>query len=271
MTSLLIVTCRGPAGSLAIVDPVFAYLSPESMASFATTAREMTVLPESNLSASLYAVIDTKKPETVILSPLLASEITSILGRNDETRVAYLGPAPIQPHPRLYAALFSSVDAAEMAGRLAAVEASRLSGEGLVRVAAVFSGSSEQEKLSEAFSRSFSEEGGPGTPLVELAPAGFSQDSADRLRALDIRIAYIAASPRDTNRWIRQGFDQYSFVIAENPLPSRPTDSRPDAFVCWDIDATLDMLEKNLSDGMAGVSGGRWKTVMTGQTDGNRR
>jgi len=241
------------------------------MASFSSAARDVTILPESDLSAALYAVIDTEKPDSVILSPLLASEISSILGRNDTTRVAYLGTAPLEAHPRLYAALFSSVDAAETAGTLAAAKTSKLSGEGADRVVVVVSGSTESEVLSAAFSRAFAEAGGQDTPLVELAPQGFSQESADRLRALDVRVAYVAASPRDTDRWVREGFDRYAFIIAEYPLPSGSPGSWADAFVCWDIDATLEVLGKNLVTGLPGVSGGRWKTVMNGQTDGNRR
>lgn len=268
--------CQGPAASLAVIDPVFAYLAPDSIKSFSATAQARSLLPDTEASASLYATIDAKAPKIVFLTPLLASEIEPILSRNDETRVIYLGNAHPRPNPRLYAAVFSSTDAAARAGDLAAAEAARLKAELPAddpppSVAAVFAGTEELDARSEAFLEAYRAAGGSGVPIIEQSAQGFSQIVADRLKSLDIRIGYIAAAPRDAERWAHQAFDQYAYLAMEYSLPPQQTSSRADSFVAWDIEATLSSLRKNLSAGEARIDKGLWKIVLNDQTGGNRR
>jgi len=273
---VLLTACQSPVASLAVIDPVFAYLSPESVKVFSKATQSLALLPDSGASAALYATIDAQSPRSVLLSPLLASEIEPILKRNDETRVVYLGNARPEPHPRLTAAVFSSVDAATQGCLLAAAESTRLtaelpSGNPPPSVAAVFSGITDAETCSGAFILAYRSAGGLGEPLIEISVQGFAQAAAERLKTLDIRIGYIAAPPRDAERWARQGFDQYAYLVLENPLPSSMTTSLADSFIIWDMEATLSALVKKQLAQEAGLEKGSWKTVPNGQTDGYRR
>ncbi len=273
---ILLTACQSPAASLAVIDPVFAYLSPDSVKAFSNAAHEVEMLPDSGASAALYATIDAQAPKSVLLSPLLASEIEPILKRNNETSVVYLGNVRPEPHPRLIAAVFSSVDAASQGGRLTAAESTRLiaelpSGNPPPSIAAVFSGIVDAEACSEAFMQAYRAAGGQGEPLVEISAQGFAQAMAERLKTLDIRIGYIAAPPREAERWARQGFDQYAHLVMEYALPTSGTTSLADAFIAWDVEATLTTLVLKLPANEAGLEKGSWKTVPNDQTDGNRR
>ena len=268
-TCLILSSCRGPAGSVAIVDPVIAYLSPGSVRSFSSVAGKPTILPETGTQAALYAALDAATPLTVFLTPLLGNEIPAILSRNDSTRVAYLGTAAPQPDPRLYAAIFSPIDAAEAGGRLAAEEASRLRGEPPARVAAVFSGANDIEARADAFVAAFVSAGGTGEPVIEFSASGFSQAVADKLKSMDIRVAYVSSSPRDSESWTVEAFDPYAFVAAEYAMPIDRSGSSANAFIVWDIEKTLSLLGANLSKDRFGSFPGAWKTVRNGQTGGN--
>jgi len=273
---LLVSACQSPAASLAIMDPVFAYLSPDSIKTYSSAARDLALLPDADASAALYAVIDAQAPVTVFLSPLLAQEIDPILARNEQTRIVYLGNVQPKTSSRLYAAVFSSMDAASQGGRLAAAEAIRLDAEqqaGKIQtgVAAIFAGLSEAEACSEAFMVAYRTAGGPGEPLVEVSIQGFSQVVADRLASLDLRVGYLAAPPHDAERWARQGFDQSTYILMEYALPSQQTTSLADAFIAWDIAGTMSSLVEKLSAEVSGIEKGHWKTVLNEQRAGNRR
>ena len=188
----------------------------------------------------------------------------------------YLGNARPKPNPRLYAAVYSSIDAAARAGSLAAAEAARLKAELPAdspppSVAAVFAGTAELDARSEAFLEAYRAAGGAGVPTIERSAQGFSQIVADRLKSLDIRVGYIAAAPRDAERWARQAFDQYAYLAVEYSLPSQQKSSRADSFVAWDIEETVAALRQNLSAGDARIDKGLWKIVLNDQTNGNRR
>lgn len=276
MLCILMTACQSPESSLAIIDPVFAYLSPDSVKTYASAAQEFTILPDSNASTTLYATLDTQAPKTVFLSPLLASEIEPILSRNDETRVVYLGTVHPKPHPRLLAAIFYESDAAAQGGELAAAESNRLMAKQAnesppPRVAAVFAGISEAESCSAAFTKAYREAGGSGEPIIEISSQGFANSVAERLKTLDIRVGYISAAPRDAERWVRLAFDQYAYIALEYALPSRQTSSQADAFVIWDMDTTLSALVKKLSVHDSSPENGHWKIVYNDETGINRR
>lgn len=274
--TVFMTACQSPAASLAIIDPVFAYISPDAVQAFSSAARELTLLPDADASATLYATLDEQDPGTVFLSPLLASAIEPILARNAETRVVYFGPLQQTPHPRLHAAVFSSADAASRGGALAAAETSRLlaglpAGTPPPVVAAIFAGTADAETVSEAFTEAYFASGGTGEPMVEISGQGFAQAVAERLRTLDIRVGYIAAAPRDAERWVRQAFDQNAYVVMEYALPSPRATSRADVFIVWDIEETLSALVQKLPAEATGTEKGRWKTVPNDQTGINRR
>jgi hypothetical protein len=255
---------------------VFAYLSPDSVKTYARAAQELALLPDSNASATLYATIDAQAPGIVLLSPLLASEIEPILSRNDETRVMYLGNAQPRSHPRLTAAVFYSMDAASRGGMLAAAESTRLMAVPSAdrqppRVVAVFAGNGDAEACSDAFVEAYRAAGGYGEPMIEISAQGFVQAAAERLKTLDVRVGYIAAVPRDAERWARQAFDQYAYLAMEYSLPPLQTTSQADAFIVWDIEATLSTLVLKLSAEGEHIEKGLWKTVENDQTDSNRR
>ncbi|MBU1078900.1 MAG: hypothetical protein KKB59_00285, partial [Spirochaetes bacterium] len=266
--ALLAAACGRGASGLAVLDPVFAYLSPEAVRAYSGAAREVVVLPDEGASAALYAAIDAAAPETVYLSPLLASEIDSVLSRNATTRVAFLGANRPKDDPRLYAAVFSSSDAAAAAGAIAASESLKHGDAPLV--AAVFSGTVDHGAASEAFLSSFRESGGRGEPIIETSPQGYSQAVADRLKALDIWVGYVSAAPPDTERWIRQAFDEYAFVAAEFSLPPEGTDSSASSVVSWDVEETLAAIASRLEEESAGSFPGLWKTAYKGRSDGNK-
>ena len=243
---------------MAFIDPVFAYAAPEAAKAFGETVRETVVLPDAGTSAALYASLDATRPSWVFLSPLLASEINGILSRDESTRVAYLGDASPSAAPRLCTATFSSVDASRLAGARAAAESMKATGLDAFGVGAVF----VEREAADAFVAAYSAAGGQGESFVEMAPYGFSQAAADRLKALDIRVGYVSASPKDSERWVRQAFDQYAFVLAEFPLPSERPVSAADALVAWDMDATLSVLHDVMTAGRDGNSPGIWRFLL---------
>ena len=263
------ISCRGPAGSVAVMDPVFAWLSPAGAGAFGSVARDVVELPDSGASAALYAALDSAKPHTVFLSPLLASEIQAILSRDGNARVAYLGNATPASDRRLYAAVFSSIDAASLAGAILAAESVKIGPE--ARAAAVFTDPSVAEAASAAFRDAFMAAGGAQEPRIELSTQGFSQNVADRLKSQDIRAAYVSAPPRDAERWTKQAFDPSAFVIIEQGLPPSPTVSSADAFVAWDVESSVSSLGSRLETGQAGAMPGAWKYVPARRYGTDRR
>lgn len=253
----MLASCRGPVGALAVLDPVFVHLAPEAARTFASRTGEQLMLPATGASTALYGALDSKNPPTVYLSPLLASEVGPILSRDPAVRVAYLGNAAPARHDRLYAALFSASDAASLAGRALAREAQKLGPE--ARVAALFSGFSEAEAAALAFREAFMAHGALAEPTIHTSPDGYNQAAADRLKALDIRAAYISAPPRESERWAVQSFDPEAYIVIEQALAPSPTVSMADAFIAWDLEATLDVLTGRLASSRPGTVPGVWK------------
>jgi len=218
----------------------------------------------------LYGLLDNPSGNSILLSPLLGSEIEAILSRNDSTFVGYFGENKPKDHPRLFSTIFSPVDAARLAGAQAAVESLRQATGAEVRVAAVFApiipptqGDSVQTReASEAFLASYRQSGGVGEPYIEVSQQSFSQPAAERLAKLDIQVGYVSASPRETERWILQSFDEQTFKIVEYALPEAVPVFPVSALIVWDMEATLRLLHSNVSQHLSGSSPGTWKYVV---------
>ncbi|PKL09572.1 MAG: hypothetical protein CVV51_03100 [Spirochaetae bacterium HGW-Spirochaetae-7] len=243
------------AGSMAFVDPVFAYAAPKAARAFSAVARTVATLPGEGASALMFAGLDSNDPRVVFLSPLLASEIRGILSRNADTLVAYIGEADPAPDPRLFAAVFSSVDAASLAGQSLAARSGKNEGADASSVGAIFRDSRE----AEAFIAAYNSAGGEPSPVVEIAASGYSQAVADRFKALDIGSGYVSASPRDVERWVREAFDSYAFVVTEYPLPPDRPVSAASASIVWDFDGTLEALRTAVEDRRPGSMPGKWR------------
>lgn len=255
----LAASCQAPRGTMALVDPVFSFLAPDSADAFKKVARRVIVLPASGGSEALYAAIDAESPSVVFLSPLLASELPGILSRNATTAIAYLGMQPSISDANLYVAAFSDIEAARLSGSRAAMEASRLPATEAMSVAIV----AVSTDVSNAFTEAYLAAGGREQPLVESAAAGFSQAAADRLRDRDVRIAYVSAPPDEVERWIRQAFDPYTFVMAEYPLPGNMTVTAADVIVCWNVKEALRALDSAVDAATPGTIPAPWKLVET--------
>lgn len=258
-------SCGALEGSLAVVDPVLAELSPDAAEAIGSYAGAIVVLPDEDASAALYAAIDARDPETLFLSPLLAAEIPYILARGGDARVACVAASAPAPDPRLCAAVFSPVDAAALAGAIAAEEAIRLSRTATPIVAAVLSSG---EAARDAFIEAYAAAGGPGEPVVELADGGFSQAAADRLDSMDVRVAYVSVPPDQNARWLDSALGEYAFRIVAEAIPADgplvggfvPVRSA-DAVIAWDLEATMAELSEFLRSGGSGTVPGRWKAV----------
>jgi len=253
---------RPPADSLAIIDPAFAYLTPEARPAFSRVARKSVWLPESEAQAALYAALDADRPALVYLTPLVSSELASILARDEGCRVAILGGAAGQAHPRLAQAAFSSSDAARLgaAALEKAVRGLKDAGPETV-VVALFSGPVAESDAPEAFRTAFEASGVAARLRLERLPEAFSQAVAERLRAEDVRAAYVSASASDLHRWAELAFDEYAYIIAEAALPDRSSSASIDRYVCWDIEASLLALADLLASGEGGTVAGLWKTA----------
>jgi hypothetical protein len=255
---------------MAVIDPVFAYLEPAAARALEKASATSIKLPAENASAALYAAVDAAAPSVVYLSPLLAAEIQPLLSRGGETKIAYVGDAEPRSDPRLYASVFSSVDAAAAAARLIAARAGGQAPQNEGRIAVVASGP-DAGAVSEAFVAAFRLAGGLGDPVIELAPQGFTQAAADRLKALDVSAAYISVQPKDIERWASLAFDRFAFVAAEYALPSLITSSSADAYLAWDVEASVAALSEALAEGASGSAPGAWKSTLNTLNNGNKR
>jgi len=263
-------SCEAPGESVAIIDPIFAYLAPSAVEFIESTVKNLVVLPEIETSSSLYGLLDSPSGNSILLSPLLGSEIEAILSRNDSTFIGYFGENKPKDHPRLFSTIFSSVDAARLAGAQAAIESLRQATGTEVRVAAVFAqiipstqgDSIQPREASEAFLTSYRQSGGVGEPYIEVSQQSFSQPAAERLAKLDIQVGYVSASPRETERWILQSFDEQTFMIVEYALPEAVPVFPVSALIEWDMEATLRLLHSNVSQRLSGSSPGPWKYVV---------
>jgi len=171
---------------------------------------------------------------------------------------------------RLFSTIFSSVDAARLAGKQAALVSIQDASGMEIKVGAVFAplqasvppASSSLNEASEAFLTSYKEFGGTGEPYIEVSQQTYSQATADRLAKLDIQVGYISASPRETERWRAGAYDASAFVMAEFAFPDDPPDIPLSAVVAWDLESALDILKVNTSQRIAGSSAGPWKYVV---------
>jgi len=242
------------------MDPILAAAVPDSTAWYAAAARRVIVLPETDAVAALYADIDTMKPRAVVLSPLLGSEIAPILGRNETTRVAYIGYAMPTAHPRLFSATFTVVEAAEAAGTILAARAAS-QGTGLVYAILAGFPPGTSAVAAEALVQAYGRAGGIDAPRVEILAEPFSQQLADRLRSLDIRTAYVSAPEGETERWMAQAFDRSAYMIAARAFPLRPSLTLAKAQVVWDMKATLGAVLKRLDADQNGDNPGIWQVL----------
>lgn len=255
---------------MAIIDDSFAYLYPKTAQAFSKIADTLTILPRSEASTALYAALDEEEAHTFYLSPLLASEISTILSRNDASRVAYMGTATLPVNPRLYAAIFSSLDAADLAAKFLAAHRDSKTDPEQARIAALFTGS-EADLRAETFMKAYLKAGGPGELIVRTTPEGYSQTLAEELLSLDIGSGYVSSTPADTQRWLTQGFDPYAFVIVENALPDSDSLTMAYGAVAWNVEATLASLHQKLSQGQTGQSPGTWKIIEYERNRGIKR
>jgi hypothetical protein len=255
---ILMCACQAPQGTAGFIDPVFAYAVPSTGRLFSSVVRSVIVLPETGTSAALYAGLEELAPRVVLLSPLLASEIDSILSMDDSRIVAIFGEGSRSASPRLHSAEFSPTEAARLAGSAAATENSGFRPGS--RVAGVFAGAPIENlrKASAAFAAAYAEAGGSGTPILETTEEDFSQALAQNLVSLDIGIAYVSAPPDTTERWLREAFDPFAYLMVEMPLPSSRHQTLADAMVVWDIGATLRTLFAGIENGSHGQLAGIW-------------
>jgi hypothetical protein len=221
-----------------------AYAVPSTARLFSSVVRDVVALPESGTSAALYAGIEELSPRVVFLSPLLSSEIETILSMDPSRIVAMYGEGSPKAEPRLYVAEFSRVEAARLAGAFVAAEVNQ--GAAGLKVAAIFSGSTMESRrsASEAFNAAFLSAGGTGTPSLELVTEDYSHEVARKLASLDIRAAYVSAPPDTVERWVREAFDPFASIIAEYALPSDQMETHAGALVTWDVGSTLKRLSE---------------------------
>lgn len=251
------------------MDPILAALERETLAAYRGAAGALAVLPEDGAGPALYAAIDRKNPDWVLLSPLLGSEIPSILDSDPDIKVAYAGTRAPADDKRLFAARFSPLDAAALAaGVLAKQAAERSEPEKPALAAAVFSGPSAQE-AADAFKAAWASAGGPDTAIVTVARDGFAPATAAELKLLDVRVAYVSAPLAELSRWAGEAFAPETWIAAEYPLPGeleRSPSTRGmarlfDALVSWNLKATLDSLIGRMKKGANGSDSGLWQVI----------
>jgi hypothetical protein len=258
---LLAASCETPNDTVAFIDPVFAYVVPSTPKLLARIVDKVIVLPENGTSAALYAALDETSSPVVLLSPLLATEIDAILSMDDARAVLTFGEESRPAAPRLFQAAFSKKDAANLAGKAAALE-SRHNKTG-TKTVGLFAGASEKDlrESAAAFSEGFFANGGTIDPMLEIVMDDFSQSTAQKLASMDIQIAYVSAPPDTIERWIREAFDPYSYIVAEMPLPSEKQRTLADELVVWDIASTARLLLKAAERGNNVPEAGIWRML----------
>jgi hypothetical protein len=246
---------RGLPGSLAVLDPVLPVIAPGAAAAIGRQSRKTIVLPD-EASENLYALLAEEAPDIVFLSPLLAPELERILGSAPEIRIVYLGSFNPVPAAGLYSAGFSSIDAAELAGKVLADQARTMPD--TVLSAGIFTAGAVE--AAERFTSSYLA-GKPGnTPIIEYIAGTWSAATANRLRTLDIRQVYLAVPGKDAARWAREAFPASTYVLLELPLGG-DIDPSLDAMIVWDIETGLKTLIKALDVSESASIGGTWKLL----------
>ena len=251
----------GPTGSLVVIDPVLPYLSPEAARDFRASAAAWVELPAESPSAALYAALDQRKPASVILTPLLAGEATTVLGTDPALLVGTFGGGTATDAERSYVARFDPIDAASIGGDLVGrIMADReKAGTGGI-AAGVFAGDGAVAR-AEAFVAAYARAGGPGEPVVETTDGEYSGPAAARLRSLDVACAYFAAPPKDLTRWLREALDPASFAVAETPFAGDGPALGVGASVTWDIRATVAAMRERMDSRRSGAFPGLWTAV----------
>lgn len=246
---------RGLTGSLVILDPVLTTIVPEVAATIGRYGRKTIILPF-EASETLYSSIVEEKPSVLILSPLLAPELNRILDSSPDIKIVYAGGFEPAARDGLYSAFFSPVDAAGMAGTVLAEKARSLP-QDILCVGIFMNGSNEAiERFTEYYLA-----GKPGNkPIIENITTPWSASTANRLKALDVRQAYIAVSGKDAARWAREVFTGSSYVLVESALGSL-LDPAVDALLIWDIDSSLSLLINGLDASASASIGGIWRLL----------
>ncbi|GAB1455562.1 hypothetical protein MASR2M48_08690 [Spirochaetota bacterium] len=243
---------------MAVIDDGFAYLYPKAAQAFSKKASTITRLPPMEASTALYAALDEEQAHTIYLTPLLSSEIPTILSRNESTRVAYMGTATLRPRPRLYTAIFSSMDAADLAARYLATHHDNNEKPEGTRTAALFAGS-EADRLAKRFTEIYRQAGGLGDLIVRTTSDTYSQTLADELKSFDIVAGYLASSPSETEQWLSQAFDPYAHIVVEYALPDSGGATMAHRAVAWNVEATIASLHEKLTTHLEGEIPGIWK------------
>lgn len=253
---VLVSSCtRGLPDSLVVLDPVLPVIAPEATATLSRYGRRTVVLPY-EASENLYTLLAAESPAIVILSPLLAPELNRILDSAPGTQVLYMGSFKPTPREGLYSADFSSADAASLAGTVLAEHSQGLP-EGILCAGIFMSGA---EEAAERFVASYLAVNSGNKPIIEYIATPWSASTANRLKSLDIRQAYIAIQGKDAARWAREAFTGSSYVLLESAL-GKEIDPSLDALIVWDIEQSLKALIKALAVTESASIGGTWKLL----------
>jgi hypothetical protein len=253
---LSMVSCtRGMAGSLVILDPVLPVLAPEVAATIGRYGRSTITLPF-DASGTLYSAIAAEKPAVLFLSPLLAPELDRILDSSPAIRLVYAGGTASAPREGLYSAVFSSADAAGMAGTILAGKDPTLPPDALC-VAIFMNGS---EEAIQRFTDSYLAAKPGNKPIIENIVTPWPTATVNRLKSLDIRQAYIAVPGKDAARWAREVLPGNSFVLMESAFGGL-IDPAVDAMLVWDLDSSLKLLVNRLYASTSASISGIWRLL----------
>jgi hypothetical protein len=246
---------RSLPDSLVVLDPILPVIAPKTAAAISRQGNKTLVLPY-EASENLYAVLAAETPGILFLSPLLAPELNRILDSSPDTKVVYAGSFKPIPRKGLYSAGFSSVDAAALAGTILAEQTKGLAD--TLLCAGIFMIGAEE--AAERFVSSYVAGNSGNTPIIEYIATPWSASTANRLKALDIRQAFIAVPGKDAARWAREVFAGSSYVLLESALGG-DVDPSLDALIVWDMESSLKALVRSLAVTESASIGGTWKLL----------
>ncbi len=269
MVSMLLLgySCGTGAGKryAAVLDPGFASLFPEAEAAFSKKGFIVTVLEAGSAAGALHSFVDANAPERLVVSPLLARELPAIQNARPGMAVAHISYEEQGAQAQATALRFDGLSAARVAGQALAGKFLDGRGSGEALVAAVFAGQDAQAKAQE-FSRAFMAAGNSKLPIVEVTNSEWSQEAADRLRALDLSALYLSIPPREAGRWINALSDQTAVIVESAHKPATPWPGCA-GVVRWDLAASLDELLAALdaSPAPAAFIQGKWRFDALGE------
>lgn len=237
MALILPSSCTKQDGGLAIIDPVFALLSPEAVHSYKKAAGRILILPQDDPVAVLHAAIDAGRPEWVLLSPLLAPEIPAIRQARPDLPILILGAAEIPERQMLFSSVFHPEDAAHNAAvwlsgqNRSGICMGLFEGEGANRSAAAFMEGIESgpQKL----------EG-----KTRIISNGYSTTVARELSGMDISLVFLQTAPEDASRWLENAFDESALVALAMPFGYKTAIPGVKAIISWDLEKALKELVK---------------------------